>query len=306
MNVLHMKYAVEVARVGSINKASEVLLVAQPNLSRSIKELEADLGILIFDRSPKGMALTPEGEEFISHAMKIIDQINSMEKMYKNGPQKKQRFSVSVPGVSYISDAFARFTRSIGTDPAEISYMETDSCNTINNIINSEYDLGIIRYSEQFDEHFKAMPEEKGLVSKLIAEFRPVLIMHRDSDLASLREIHFSDLTSHIEIAHNHLLVPTLPAAQVRKKEPSYDTGRRIFVFDRASQFELLSENKDTFMWVSPLPVKVLDRYELIQQECPDSRKLYRDVLVYRKDYTLTDLDNRFIDELFKAKEMYL
>ena len=48
MNILHMKYAVEVAKAGSINKASEILLVAQPNLSRSIKELEADLGITIF------------------------------------------------------------------------------------------------------------------------------------------------------------------------------------------------------------------------------------------------------------------
>ena len=39
MNILHMKYAVEVANAGSINKASETLLIAQPNLSRSIKEL---------------------------------------------------------------------------------------------------------------------------------------------------------------------------------------------------------------------------------------------------------------------------
>ena len=62
MNILHMKYAVEIAKVGSINKASEVLLIAQPNLSRSIKELESDLGITIFSRTSKGMYLTPEGE----------------------------------------------------------------------------------------------------------------------------------------------------------------------------------------------------------------------------------------------------
>ena len=53
MNILHMKYAVEIAKVGSINKASEVLLIAQPNFSRSIKELESDLGITIFSRTSK-------------------------------------------------------------------------------------------------------------------------------------------------------------------------------------------------------------------------------------------------------------
>ena len=51
INILHMKYAVEVAKCGSLNNASEVLLIAQPNLSRSIKDLESDLGITIFDRS---------------------------------------------------------------------------------------------------------------------------------------------------------------------------------------------------------------------------------------------------------------
>ena len=65
MNILHMKYAVEVAKAGSLNKASETLLIAVPNISRSIKELEADLGITIFDRTTKGMCLTHEGEEFI-------------------------------------------------------------------------------------------------------------------------------------------------------------------------------------------------------------------------------------------------
>ena len=51
MNITHMKYAVEVAKAGSLNKASETLLIAVPNISRSIKELEADLGISIFDRT---------------------------------------------------------------------------------------------------------------------------------------------------------------------------------------------------------------------------------------------------------------
>ena len=66
MNILHMKYAVEVARAGTLSKASETLLIAQPNISRSIKELEADLGITIFERTSKGMMMTPEGEVFIN------------------------------------------------------------------------------------------------------------------------------------------------------------------------------------------------------------------------------------------------
>ena len=92
MNIMHMKYAVEIANIGSINKAAEILLIAQPNLSRCIKELESDLGITIFVRSSKGMLLTPEGEEFISYAKNILKQIDDVEQMYHHGKMQRQKF----------------------------------------------------------------------------------------------------------------------------------------------------------------------------------------------------------------------
>ncbi|MBQ3076719.1 MAG: LysR family transcriptional regulator, partial [Clostridia bacterium] len=65
MNILHLKYAVEVARIGSIKKTAEILFNTQPNLSRCIRELETSVGITIFDRTTKGMVPTPEGEHFL-------------------------------------------------------------------------------------------------------------------------------------------------------------------------------------------------------------------------------------------------
>ena len=55
MNILHLKYAVEVAKAGSLSKAAEALYMNQPNLSRAIKELEASLDITLFGRSAKGV-----------------------------------------------------------------------------------------------------------------------------------------------------------------------------------------------------------------------------------------------------------
>ena len=120
MNILHMKYAVEVAKVGSLNKAAETLLIAAPNVSRSIKELEADIGISIFERTTKGMELTPEGEEFINYAKGILNQIDEVENFYKKGSAKKQKFSISVPRACYISEAFSQFSKSLSKEAAEI------------------------------------------------------------------------------------------------------------------------------------------------------------------------------------------
>lgn len=306
MNILHMKYAVEVAKLGSLNKAAEALLTAQPNISRSIKELEADLGISIFNRSAKGMELTPEGEEFIGYAQSILKQIDEVEMAYKQGSPKKQKFSISVPRACYISDAFAEFSKCLSDEPAEIFYKETNSQRTINNVLNNDYKLGIIRYAENYDKYFKAMLEEKGLAYEMVAEFTYVLIMSRDNPLSEKDEITFDDLVSYIEIAHADPYVPSLPLAKVVKDELPDNIDRRIFIFERASQFDLLSENPDTFMWVSPASQKVLDRYSLVQKTCVDNKKVYKDVLIYRDGYKLTKLDKQFITELCESRRKYL
>lgn len=306
MNILHMKYAVEVARLGSLNKVAETLLVAQPNISRSIKELESDLGISIFNRSAKGMVLTPEGEEFISYAQSILKQIDEVEKLYKQGSPKKQKFSISVPRACYISDAFAEFSKCLSDEPAEIFYKETNSQRTINNVLNNDYKLGIIRYADNYDKFFKAMLEEKGLAYEMIAEFSYVLIMSRNNPLAEKDEITFDDLPPYIEIAHADPYVPSMPLSKVVKEELPDNIDRRIFIFERASQFDLLSENPDTFMWVSPASQKILDRYGLVQKKCVDNKKVYKDVLIYREGYKLSKLDKQFITELCDSRRKYL
>lgn len=306
MNIMHMKYAVEIAKAGSINKASDILLIAQPNLSRSVKELEADLGITIFDRSSKGMFLTPEGEEFIGYAKKILEQIDEVEAMYRTGLPEKQKFSISVPRSSYISDAFAKFSLLLSDKPAEIIYNETNSLNAINNILQSDYNLGIIRYSKGYDKHFKKFLDEKGLVYEIISEFTPVLITSSSCELANKSDLKLTDLEGYIEIVHDDQFVPALPIAAVKREEFIDNISRRIFVFERASQFNLLSENDQTFMWGSALPDTLLNEYDLVQRECADYKKSYKDVLIYRKDYRLTDLDKKFITELCNSKRKYL
>ncbi len=299
-----MKYAVEVARLGSLNKAAEALLIAQPNISRSIKELEADLGITIFQRTAKGMVLTPDGEEFIDNARDILHRIDKVEQSYRDGSHKKRRFSISVPRACYISAALSEFSKNLGDADVEIYYKETNSKKTVKMLLENEYKLGIIRYSENYDRYYKTMFEEKGLAYELIAEFSYVLIMSRDNPLAEKETITYEDLSSYIEIAHADPYVPSLSMSKVFREELPDNIGQRIFVFERASQFELLSENPKTFMWVSPASQKILDRYNLVQRVCEGNKKVYKDVLIYHKGYKLSKLDKEFIAKLCEAKEV--
>ena len=302
MNILHMKYAVEVARLGSLSKAAETLLIAQPNISRSIKELEADLGITIFQRSAKGMVLTPDGEEFMDYARDIIYRVEKIEQSYRDGSHKKRKFSISVPRACYISAAMAEFSKNIGDEPVEIYYKETNAKKTIKMLVENEYNLGIIRYSENYDKYYKSMLEEKDFACELVAEFSYVLLMSRDHPLATKEKIAYEDLFDYIEIAHADPYVPSLSMSKVFREELPDKIGQRIFVFERASQFDLLSHNPKTFMWVSPAPQQMLDRYGLIQHVCEGNKKIYKDVLIYHKGYRLTKLDQDFITALCETK----
>lgn len=308
MNLLHLKYAVEIEKTKSISRAAENLYMGQPNLSRAIKELEESLNITIFNRTSKGITITPEGEEFLQYATRIINQVEQIEEKYQSGKDiKTQRLSVCAPRASYISYAFAEFSKTIDTSsPADIFYKETNSYRTINSIVRGDYDLGIVRYQNTFEKYFKTMFKEKHLVSEVISDYQYRLVMAKDHPLAGKSVVKTTDLADYIEISHADPYVPSLPLIDVKRSELSKYVDKHIYVFERSSQFVLLETVPNTFMWLSPVPEDLLEKHKLTVKKCDDDQKKYKDVLIYRNGYKLTELDNRFIEKVKAAIEKYL
>lgn len=303
MNVLFLKYAVEIAKAGSISKAAENLCVSQPNLSRAVKELEKELNIEIFERNAKGMSLTPDGEKLVSYGKKILEELDYVERTLKNGGQEKKLFSISVPRASYIGDAIAHFSLALKKEESiELLYEETNAKKTIKGVTDGSFKLGIIRFPSSHDRFYKELLDEKGLVGEVITEFSYTLLMNKNNPMCELDQILYSDLENYIEISHADPNAPSQSIATVRKEELPDNVKRKIFVFERASQYEILSINEETFMWVSPISKDILERYNLVERKCVENVKAYKDILIHRKDYKLSALDNVFITELCKAK----
>ena len=181
MNIIHMKYAVEVANTRSISKAAENLYTSQPNLSRAIKSLENDLKIKIFKRSSKGLEITLNGEEFLLYAKTALAQIKKIESIYENRNEKKLRLSVCVPRASYFSYAFSEFSKELDDQSsAEIVYKETNSMRAILNVVKEEYDLGIVRYQSAFEKYFSTLFDEKKLNYEVLNEFTYVMAVSKN------------------------------------------------------------------------------------------------------------------------------
>ena len=302
MNLLHLRYAVEVSKTKSISKAAENLFMGQPNLSRAIKELEESLGIIIFERSTRGIIVTAAGEEFLQYARRILNQVDEMESLYRDGQRNRQKFSACVPRASYIAEAFVEVASQIDLkQPAEFYYKETNPMHTIDNVCSGDYNLGVVRYQEIFSEYFAQTFAEKNLEYRPVVTFSYLLLMSERSPLAKKENISGEDLQEGIEVLHGDPYIPSLSAAET-KRAPSNDfSDKHIYVFERSSQFALLHANPNTYMWVSPIPQRLLDAYHLVQRPAFGSNA-YTDVLIYRKDYQLTPFDEIFMAALRKER----
>jgi DNA-binding transcriptional LysR family regulator len=81
MNLRQLRYIVATADHGTMTSAAQALYVAQPALSRAVRELERELGVELFARSGRGVVLTSAGEKVVWHARIALDAVDSIEEL---------------------------------------------------------------------------------------------------------------------------------------------------------------------------------------------------------------------------------
>ncbi|GAA0847459.1 LysR family transcriptional regulator [Marinobacter szutsaonensis] len=103
MELRHLRYFVAVAEERNLTRAAEQLFIAQPPLTRAIKQLEEEIGVDLFIRKPRGLELTTGGEYFLEQARQILDKVTStVEDTRRIAQHRKTLFSIGfVPSVFY-------------------------------------------------------------------------------------------------------------------------------------------------------------------------------------------------------------
>jgi DNA-binding transcriptional LysR family regulator len=307
MNTLHLKYAIEVERTCSISQAAENLYMGQPSLSKAIKDLEDSLGYIIFERTSKGVTPTQKGMAFLSYARNVMLQIEKMEALSDTEGTNTQNFSISIPRGSYIADAITNFISQLDESKSmNVNVQETNSIQVINNIMDGPFHLGIIRYQTDYENYFFDYLSEKQLRYEPIWEFEYLALMSRQHPLAQKEKLDYKELKEYTEIVHGDTAIPYIMQSNGLKVDLSAKISKHIYIYDRCSQYDLLTTIPTTYMWVSPIPQKWLDRYQLIQRKCKAPGHKYKDVFIYPKNYKLTSLDRSFIDKLSEAKNEVL
>ena len=217
MNTLHFKYAVEVERCGSITQAAENLYMAQPNLSKSIKELEDTgrsrvltfkdtLGFQIFARTSRGVVPTARGREFLVYARGILNQLQAMEALSQRHDDATQRFSLSMPRAGYIADCFSALVDSLDKgSPMDIRAREASALHTINDVADGQFQLGIFRTESKDAGDYLNYLREKSLQYEPVWEYDALLLLSQEHPLAAHDRIEPENLTPYTQIIYGDL-----------------------------------------------------------------------------------------------------
>lgn len=229
-NIQHLRYAVEVAKTGSISRAAENLFMGQPHLSKAIRELEEDMNITIFRRTPKGVEPTEQGEQFLEYARRILEQVDELESLYK--PSGVKKFSLSLPRASYAAFAFSEFAAALDdAEGLDVKYRETNSTQVLKNVGDGVSNLGILRCQREHEKYFLAALEERSLKYEPVWEFEYLALMSRRHPLADAPELKYSELRLYTEIVHDDNSIPALPVSEARmlaQKHEKKEENRRL------------------------------------------------------------------------------
>lgn len=307
MNTLHFRYAVEIEKTRSITQAAENLYMAQPNLSKAIKELESTLGITIFRRTSKGVIPTEQGIKFLGYAKQVLIQINNMEAIHSPEKLRNTNLRISVPRTSYISKAFSEYIAGAKIpDDMEVYFCETNALRTIENVRDNGYDFGIIRFNTAHEKYFMDFLEEKGLKSQLLREFEKLAVMSAEHPEAKRENISYSDLScNYIELTQGDDAIPYVPGAVEKlfsENRPAGIPYRKLCLYDRGSMLDFLLTVPQSFMLDSPVPESLCGKYNLVQRKCTFRDNHFIDLLIYSGSHKLSAMEVELINKFYEVR----
>lgn len=238
MTLTQLRYVAKIVECGSITEAARQLYASQPSLSVAVRELEGELGIVIFNRNARGISLTPDGSEFLSHARQILEQTELVEQRYAHARPSKRLFAISSQHYAFVVNAFVRLLKSVDAAEYEFTLRESRTYEIFEDVTDYRSELGIIYISSFNEKVLRKLMRENQLSYAPLFDAAPHVFLSERHPLAraqrvTLRELDDYPYLCYEQGTHNSLYFSEelLPFESHRKT---------IVVTDRATLFNLL------------------------------------------------------------------
>ncbi len=237
MTLQQLKYVIKVVECGSITEAARALFIAQPSLSAAIKDLEAEFGIQIFNRTARGITLSADGKEFLAYARQVTEQAELMQTRYAGGVPRRL-CSISTQHYAFAVNAFVALIQTLNPNEYEFTLRETRTHEIIEDVANLQSELGILYLSNFNQQVLTGLFKEKQLVFTPLFEATPHVFISAAHPLAGQKSITVEQLADYPRLEfeqgtnNSFYFAEELLSTEACKK--------RIKVSDRATLFNLV------------------------------------------------------------------
>src|SRR5437879_848730 len=188
MELRHLRYFVAVAEALSFTKGAKKLRLAQPSLTRQIKDLEQEIGVRLLDRTKREVSLTDEGKSFLADAKHVL--AHSAEII--ESVQRLSHHEITALNIGYVADLFysllpitlAALQRSFPT--VSINLFDMTCGDQFRALDEGKIDLGFVGLSEPI--------KERGLQFRSIGSYKTVVALAKSNRLAKKFTIKLKEL----------------------------------------------------------------------------------------------------------------
>lgn len=189
------RYFIAVAESGSVAAASRMLAIAQSAVTKSMQELEDELGQQLFERSPKGITLTPQGHRFLAGARRVIGAVAESTRLVRAGDPRGPAGTLALGVTSlvagyYLSELLSRYRRSC--PQVAVQLIEETPPFLEHLLINGELDVAIMVSN--------ALGEPQALVAETLTRSPNRVWIASDHLLAQHDEVTLADCAAHDQV----------------------------------------------------------------------------------------------------------
>lgn len=275
MDLRHLRYFIAVAEEMNFSKAARQLRMAQPPLSQQIRDLENEIGLQLFDRSQRQIALTQAGKDFLEDARQVLASVEHLQENARlRSEGKLGRLSVSVIS-SMATPDFAAMLRTFQKENPliELSLGDRPSHSQLEALISGTLDVGFLRPPSGSPEGLESFRLKKESMRVAVPTSHP---------LSQKKRLSWSDLK-------NEPLVLVEPELAPHHYDEFFARCRSAGVEPRIQQYTV---NVATQLWLSsaglgiaPMVIApdLASRDGVRFLELPTDAPVYETAMVYRK-----------------------
>lgn len=293
MTLQQCKYVLTVAEIGSITKAAKQLYVSQSGLSESIKALEEELDITIFERSANGVFLTEDGTEFLRYAAALVAKKKFVQDRY-NQAQNPKRLFIATQHYDFVADIFAKMLSEHDSECYKMALREMQTYDVIEEVTCGRSDVGVLAIKRGDTVIMNRYLSNKGLSFSTFLTAFPHIYLRKNHPLASQSTATLSELEtfpygSYEQGLHNisffteEIALPFFPKKQIE-------------ISDRATLMNVLLSTDSYTVGTGVMP-SVLNSGNIVSIPM-ESSDYYTIGYLWRSDRLISSLTRDFMNRL--------